>query len=254
MFKQRFDKYKISFVLAYFDIKARYSRTIIGPFWNSIMLFATIMAMGPLYGLMFKTEISNFTINLAIGLFVWQFFSKTIIESCLAFKECRNIYNVKNIGLTIPVVKVCVRNIIILGHHIIAVVAVFFIFDPGLIPKLFSLFITLPIIFLFTYSLSAWISILCLRFKDIESLITNLVTLLFFISPIIWSKELIQDTRIHYINLNPISSLLDCVKAPILDQQLFLYQIFYIFCLCIINFFILIIVKKKIKKKYLLWL
>ncbi|NDH69110.1 MAG: hypothetical protein EBY22_14655, partial [Gammaproteobacteria bacterium] len=67
----------IWWVLAWQEIKQRYRRSVIGPFWISLSTAVMVSGMGPLYGILFGQAVSNYVQHLAISLIIWTFISAT---------------------------------------------------------------------------------------------------------------------------------------------------------------------------------
>src|SRR6267378_3103937 len=72
-------------VLAWQEIKQRYRRSVLGPFWLTISTGALVGGMGPLYGRLFGLDISTYFPYLAISFVVWLFLAGIISDACTAF-------------------------------------------------------------------------------------------------------------------------------------------------------------------------
>ena len=72
-------------ILGWQDIRQRYRRSVIGPFWLTISTGVMIAAMGFLYARIFGQDVSTYLPYLAVGLVVWGTISTIVTESCTAF-------------------------------------------------------------------------------------------------------------------------------------------------------------------------
>jgi ABC-2 type transport system permease protein/lipopolysaccharide transport system permease protein len=52
------------------------------------------------------------------------------------------------------------------------------------------------------------------RFRDIPQFVNSIVQILFFVTPIMWKPELLQNP--HYLELNPFYHLIEIVRGPLL--------------------------------------
>src|SRR3990167_1130772 len=83
-------------VLSIYDIKARYKRTVIGPFWLTLGTAITILGMGLVWSSIFHMNINEFLPYIASGMVVWTFVSAILNEGCGAFSSQAGIvHNVK---------------------------------------------------------------------------------------------------------------------------------------------------------------
>ena len=72
-------------LLAWLEIKQRYSRSKIGPFWLTLSMGVLVTALGVIYGALFKMSVSEYLPMLAVGLVMWSFISITLTEGCNAY-------------------------------------------------------------------------------------------------------------------------------------------------------------------------
>jgi ABC-type polysaccharide/polyol phosphate export permease len=61
------------------------------------------------------------------------------------------------------------------------------------------------------------LGLLCARFRDVPQLVANLVQVVFFVTPIMWSAEQLSD-RVVFADINPFYHLIAIVRAPLLGQ------------------------------------
>ena len=71
--------------LAWHDIRQRYRRSVLGPFWFTLSTAIMVGVLGALYSEILHQEISHYLPFLAAGLVVWQFISTSILEGCTVF-------------------------------------------------------------------------------------------------------------------------------------------------------------------------
>ena len=63
------------------------------------------------------------------------------------------------------------------------------------------------------------IAIFCTRFRDMLPVIQSVVTLLFFVTPIIWQLQQLPPTRLHIAQINPFTSLITLLRDPVLGHR-----------------------------------
>src|ERR1051326_5464740 len=64
-------KWHVWLMLGYQDIKLRYRRSVLGPFWITLSMAITVYSMGFLYGHLFHHELANYFPFLAAGMIAW---------------------------------------------------------------------------------------------------------------------------------------------------------------------------------------
>ena len=125
------------FHLSWMDIKQRYRRSILGPFWITISMGVMIGAMGPVYAMLFNQPVTAYFQYLAVSFIVWSLVSGQIIESCTTFVAAEGIIKQMKLPLTLHLNRILSRNLIILAHNFVVIIAVLYFIPPHqLIPLL----------------------------------------------------------------------------------------------------------------------
>ena len=98
--------------------------------------------------------------------------------------------------------------------------------------------------------------VLSVIFKDVKKIVENLLLILFFSTPIIWSEELMNEKLKFVLNFNPCYHLINIFKNPLLnkiDQQYF-YSLLASFIISILTMTICYYIHKKYEKTVKLYL
>ena len=69
--------------LAWMDVRQRYRRSILGPFWITLSLGIMVLGLGIVYGALLHQELHDYMPYLATGLIVWGLISTMLTESFL---------------------------------------------------------------------------------------------------------------------------------------------------------------------------
>lgn len=202
-------------MLGWQEIRQRYRRSILGPFWLTISTGVLVGAMGPLYGRLFGQDISAYFPYLAISLVTWLLISTMVNELCLAFIAAEGFIKQIKLPLTIHVLRVVWRNLIVFTHNLVIVVLVLLFYPPPLSWHL----LLFPVAIFFLVLNALWIGILiglmCARFRDIPQIITSLMTVALFMTPVMWKAEMLG-RNIFFAKINPIFHFLEIVRQPLL--------------------------------------
>ena len=204
-------------MLGWQDIRQRYRRSLLGPFWLTISMGIMIAALGSLYAGLFRIELSNYLPFLTIGFIIWGLIAAFVTEGCTAFIAAEAAIKQVELPLSVHVYRVLWRNTVIFAHNflIFVFVAIVFSIFPGwagffLIPGLVLLILN-----------GIWIGLLfgliSARFRDVPQVMASVMQVGFFLTPIMWKPELIPD-RTLVLDLNPFFYLVEIVRAPLLGS------------------------------------
>ncbi len=201
--------------LAYQDIKLRYRGSVLGPFWVTLTNLILIAAMGSIYAELFHVDPMTYIPYIMMGILVWQFVSGTINEACGTFTEARDVIQQVPLPFSVQAYRVVYRNLIVFAHNVVIVPFGIVIFK---VPVGWSLVEIVPGLILLSLN-GLWISLLLgaisTRFRDIPPIVSNVVQVLFFLTPVFWPLDAVQNLR-DVLRLNPFFAWIDVVRAPLL--------------------------------------
>lgn len=222
-------------IFAWNDIKLRYIRSLLGPFWITISTGLMVSLMGPLYGALFGQPATDYIVYLCISFVIWTFISTTITESSQIF-IVSDAY-IKQIALPFSfyIFRLIARNIIIFLHNsVLLIMAFIFIKSENELSILL-----LPVGMILVLGNLIWIAgllaILGARYRDVNQLVINIVQICFFLSPIMWKVEMLPKNLHFLLNINPLYHLVDIVRAPILGTNINFYSYIYSLVLMILG-------------------
>ena len=112
-----FSEWRMCLLLAWKDIRLRYRRSHLGPFWITLSMGITIYSMGFLYGNLFGVKLSHYFPLLAAGMLTWALISTLILESTAAFVEADAYLKQMKLPFSTFVLRILARNFIIFFHQ-----------------------------------------------------------------------------------------------------------------------------------------
>tara|TARA_R110002110_G_scaffold376568_2_gene586615 strand:- start:124425 stop:125219 length:795 start_codon:yes stop_codon:yes gene_type:complete len=201
------------------DVRQRYSRSVIGPFWATIGLAVTVVGIGGVFSLLWNIETRSLIPHIATGLILWTFISQVVNEGTSVFASNAQIIKSVKLPMSLHAYRLISKNFIVAAHHLLIYVAVILIYD---LPIGHLTLLAIPGLLL--YALNAgWIvlflGVICTRYRDIPQVVQNLTMLLFFISPVFWFSETLGEGRVQLIvKFNILAHFLDLVRLPMLGK------------------------------------
>lgn len=201
--------------LGWHDIRQRYRRSTLGPFWITITMGVSVGSLALIFGRLWGQNLGQFLPYLAIGNILWALLSTTLIEGCQAFTSSQGIIKHVRLPLSISLLRTAWRNVIIFAHNIwiFALVIVIFRVWPG-----GGALLALPGLLLFVANalwMTLLLAIVCTRFRDIPPIVNSMLQLLYLATPVIWQAKSLSSEPWLY-ELNPMYHLLEIVRAPLL--------------------------------------
>jgi lipopolysaccharide transport system permease protein len=205
--------------LGWQDVKQAYRRSAIGPFWVTLGIGIQIAVIGAVFGLIFRASLSDFLPFLAVSIILWTYMSSSINDGSMAYVAGTEIIRQTSIPHYVHLLRVLWKNLILLVHNAVILPIVFVVF---LKPPSWSLLLVFPSIIvtsLFLYSMSVTLATITTRYRDMQQIINSGITVLFYVTPVIWQPNLIPPGTAHLLlGLNPVYHFLQLMRLPILGE------------------------------------
>ncbi len=204
--------------MAVLDIKIRYRGSMLGPFWLTLSTGVMVAAMGTIYSTLFHIEMHDYLPFLAISQVLWGYVSVLVSDSCMGYVSSEGMIRSVRMPFTSYAARIVLRNLLILAHNIVVIVAVdLFMWnfpDPliaaAAIPALAMWLID-------SLAISVLLGAVCARFRDVPPIVASVMQMAFFITPVIWRPALIGEDQ-WMLPFNPFFTLLEVLRAPLLGE------------------------------------
>ena len=116
------------------------------------------------------------------------------------------------------VLRVVWRNLIMLGHNFPVVLGVLWWSNllPGVLLDWFALGLVLTVAA--GALVVALLGAVAARFRDIPMIVTSVMQITFFVTPVMWQQQQLTERAQLVVLLNPLAAFLDILRAPMLGQ------------------------------------
>lgn len=233
--------------LGWQDIKQRYRRSVIGPLWITLSMAITAAGLGLLYSVLFDAKIPTYLPYLTVGFIVWNFVLGCLTEGTETFIRNEGLIKHLPAPLTVYALRTVWRLTLMFAHNLLVYVVVVAVFwsdltapggytitrDPdALVQPGISLAIlwAIPAFVLLAIN-GGWVALLLgiisTRYRDIPPVILSFTQLLFFMTPIVWTTDILTnkvatsgDTswRLLVAELNPLYHYIEILRAPLIGN------------------------------------
>jgi lipopolysaccharide transport system permease protein len=244
---------KSSFFLATLDLKIKYRRTYLGPWWNTLTILFVSFIISIVWGIVLKNEFNKFFYELFINLTIWFYIISVLVESTEVFsKKFSKILINTSLPIENHVFRSCFYNFVLYAHNLpLIVLLYFFNIEFNFIHFLFYI-IGMFLIFINSFLIILVIGFICARFRDIAALIKMITAPLMLVTPIIWKKEQLGQYEL-YAYLNPFTSYVELISFPLLGKEITYLPYAINFLILLILGLMTLVIYKKYKQRLGLW-
>ena len=203
-------------LLGWLEIRQRYARSKLGPFWLTISTGVLVATLGVVYGTLMGQKLSGYLPIVAIGLVVWTLFSAAVNEGAMAYINSANYIRQAQTPRLVYVFQVVWRNLVIFAHNAVIVLVVLLLFG---VHDWRALPLFLPGLALFVLN-ATWIAmavgLLSARFRDLPQIIAALLQVAFYVTPILFRGDMLPARAQWIVRFNPLGYWVDLVREPLM--------------------------------------
>jgi lipopolysaccharide transport system permease protein len=210
--------WRVWHLLGVSELRNRYARSRFGQVWLVLSTGTMIGALALVWSLLWNQSLHELMPFIGISIIMWNFLAQMISECTSVFVAHSNYYRNQRMNLSVSIYSIIYKNTLMLVHNLLVVVVLIVAFG---VPVNMWLLQIVPGVVL-TWIAMIWfgylIAMVCVRYRDIVQLITTWLTVLFFITPVMWKPAFLPLQYHFIIDWNPLAQFLELLRAPFLGQ------------------------------------
>ena len=190
------------------ELKARYRGSVLGFLWSFLNPLLLMGVYTLVFSVYMRNPMEHYAVFLFCGLLPWLWFATSLSNGAASITAGGHL--LKKVAFPaeiLPVVAV-LHNLInfILG---IPILLLFILaFGRSLAPSLAAFPVVVLIQWILTTGIVLVLAALNVYLRDIEQVLGNLLTLLFFMTPILYPLSLVPEAYRPFLLLNPLAPLM----------------------------------------------
>lgn len=207
--------------LAVENVKNRYRRTVLGPWWLTIQMGIFVVGISIIFGSLLGKGLREFLPYVAVGYIV--FILLVGLTNAAAGVFVNGSTTLKSVRQ--PLSNLVLRDVgvefIHFGHNIVLYL-VFLV--TGLVPLTPKILIALPVVALIGVNgvfLGLWLGMAVARFRDVQPLVNSILGVIIFFTPVFYTlNNLSSKIQIVLLAWNPFTYLIEAFRAPLIGAPL----------------------------------
>ena len=203
--------------LGWHDIRQRYRRSIVGPFWLTLSMGIMVAGLAYLYAGLFGQEVESYLPYVATGIIIFSMISSLAIDGSTVFIGAAPLILQLRAPLSIYVYQMLWRNLLIFAHNISIYVVILLFVKIDLGWNFFLAFLGLFLVLLNGLWIGVILGGLSARFRDVPLIVGSIMQVAFFLTPIFWTPGSLPN-RALFVHLNPFYYLIDVIRLPLLGK------------------------------------
>jgi ABC-2 type transport system permease protein len=204
------------------DLKVRYRRSAIGFLWTMLQPLLMMLVLQLVFSSIFSIKLvyGNYPVFALSGILFWNFFSQSIVASMNSLRGNAQLLQKLPVPKAVFPLATVISGVVNLLFALVPLFGLLLVTGHPLSGALFFLPVAILIAALFTLGAGLLLSPLAVFFSDVVELIGVLLTLLMYLTPVMYPQEIVPEHIRWIIRFNPIRSILEIFRDPIYQREI----------------------------------
>jgi lipopolysaccharide transport system permease protein len=220
-FRELYQYRGLLFSLVQRELKARYRGSVLGFFWTFLNPTLQMLVYALLFSVYMRQSLPHYTFFMFVGLLPWNWFSSSLGAGASAISDRRDLMTKVRFPAQVLPATVVVTNLCnyVLSLPLMVGLGLFFGEWPTWHVVAFPLVLITQLGF--TLAVVYFISALNVRFRDLQHIVTNLLMMWFFLTPVLYPVTTIPEAfRQGLVLVNPMAILVTSYQAIFYEHRL----------------------------------
>ena len=202
------------------DIRGKYKGSFLGVLWSFINPLLSVVVYAIVFHYIMRFNIDHYLIYLISGIIPWTFFTNSVnagLNSILFNADIIKKVYFPRVILPISGVTSCLVN-----FSISCIIVIIFALLSGVGISFYLLL--LPVValiqYIFTLGIAFILSAVEIYVRDIEHIITFFISMLFYVTPILYTPDYVPEKFKFIIEINPLAYIIEAYHSIFYYKEL----------------------------------
>lgn len=254
--KKSFHSIELAAELSKSDIRVRYAHSKLGPFWETLSLAIFLIVLSVVWSRIMSMDLNDYLPYLVCGVVIWRYISFIVTGSCQIFITNSNLLKNFNLSISLIPLKHSIGGFLIFLHHLPLILLINIIWNNNFLTlNLLYLMMTIPLFVFISFTIALFVSLITLRFRDLQPLVQTTFSVMIFFTPVLWEvSQVSEKMQLYIVFPNFLYHYIELIRAPILGYSISSFSWIYLIIFTIIISILNIVIINKNFKNIKFWI
>jgi lipopolysaccharide transport system permease protein len=206
------------------DLRQRYRRSVLGIGWSLL----NPIAMTIVFTVVFSSLLGNgdpvkYAATVLTGLAVWGFLRDSALNGCRCFATNEAYIRQSPIPYTLYTLRTVLGQAIhsLIALAVVVVMLAIYHGDATILLRVGMIIPGLLLVFLAAWAATTISAFVTVYFHDMQHMLEVLAQVMFFLTPIMYPAELLQNKQLGWmVDANPVYWLMQLTRQPLVDGHM----------------------------------
>ena len=203
------------------DIKIKYRRSVLGVLWTLLNPLLMMVVLSVVYSNLFKFDIENFPLYLLSGQVIFNFYSDATTNSMTAILNSASLIKKIYVPKYLFVLSRICSSVINFLAAFLAMIIVMLALRVDFHYTVFLAFVPVLLLIIFSLGIGLILSAITVKFRDVMHLYSVFVTVLMYLTPVIYPMSILPGWLAMIVNANPLTNYLTMFRDVMMNNKIF---------------------------------
>lgn len=203
------------------DVKLKYRRSALGFLWTILNPLLMMTVLSIVFSQLFRFQVDNYALYLLAGQLIFGFFSEATTLSMTSIINNASLIKKIYVPKYLFTVSKVFSSAINVFSSFLALVIVMLLTGATFHWTIILAVVPLFLLVLLALGVSLMMSSLTVRFRDLMYLYSVFLTVLNYLTPIIYPIDILPDYMLTIVRLNPLTTIVDMFRSVVIYGQVF---------------------------------
>ena len=202
------------------DIRGKYKGSFLGVLWSFINPLLSVVVYAIVFHYIMRFNIENYLIYLIAGIIPWNFFTSAINAGMNSILFNADI--IKKVYFPRVILPISSVTSGLVNFSISCLIVILFAAFSGVGISIYLLF--LPVVamiqYIFTLGVVFILSALEIYVRDIEHIVNFFISMLFYVTPILYTPDYVPDNFAFILKINPLAYIINAYHSIFYYKEL----------------------------------
>lgn len=218
-FYEGWKKFDLWFTLGKLELKRRYRRTRLGPFWGAAHNLVYIVCVGFIFSTLLSTDRNTYIPFLTTGIIAWMFIYTTLQEASGAFISTAGLRQQLPFPYSMFIYQTIWRNLLFHVHNYILYLGILLIYPVKLDWHILLLIPGYILVLANLVWIATIIATASARYRDVAQLVAAVIQVMIFLTPIFYdASRLTEWQQTWLLPPNLLYHMAVVLRSPLLGE------------------------------------
>ncbi len=202
------------------DLTVRYKRSVLGFFWTMLNPLLTMLVMAVVFSSVFRFPAEHYAVYVLSGLLLWNFFSQSTVQAIGNLVWGGDLINKIYVPKSVFVVSAIGVGLVNWVLALVPLTLIMLVTGQAFSIALVWLPVSILFTVLFATGVGLAVATLAVFFSDIANVYQVGLTVLLYLTPIVYPVDIVPSQYQVFLRLNPLYYFVELFRQPIYDGRI----------------------------------